>query len=89
MNVYVEFSFVHSHQRSFVIVKDIAHLCQVAVQVKRDDMPASIWDMKKFESNLGDMRDLYERWKRSETLVSQFSLANHRRKFALEFSHRE
>ena len=69
--VRIEFGFcLVSNERFFLIVKDIAYLCQVAVQVKQSNMPACIWDMKKFELKFSDMRDLYQRWKVSEILVS-------------------
>ena len=71
MNVYVSnLVSISSNERVVLIVKDIAYLCQVAVQVKQSNMPACIWDMKKFEVKFSDMRDLYQRWKVSEILVS-------------------
>jgi hypothetical protein len=51
------------------LFKATTNLCEPAVQVKRRNLSAQIWNIEKFESKLNDMRDVYYEWQMCENKV--------------------
>ncbi len=72
MNGYVEFINFKNYLEIFF--QTINNLCEVAIQVKQEDLVIQIWDIETFEWKFNAMKDIYQTWKTSENPVKIFFL---------------